>query len=304
MEEEADQNLRPDFGAEHHAGEAEADQRIGYLRLSEMRQILKNKDLILTKSLGQNFLHDGNVLKKIVTLSSVCEGDRVLEIGPGMGALTGPMLDAGAYVFALEKDSRLFNFLSKDRLADHSRFQIHHCDALDYLKNNKMDWTGWKFVSNLPYSVGSPIIVELALLENPPDSLTITLQLEVIEKIFCKPGQKNYGLLSILMAFNYVPRELFKLPSGCFFPPPDVTSACGLLELRSEKIYKDSGELLKAAKIAKLAFQQRRKTLVNSLKSLISAENLIDKLESLEHPPTQRPEKLSPEEFVQLARII
>ena len=304
MDEVDGYGKRPDFKSQLQAPGNENDIKIGHLRLTEMRQILHEKGLMLTKSLGQNFLHDGNILKKIVSLAKVSSGDKVLEVGPGMGALTGPLLDAGACVFALEKDRRLLKYLTTGKFHLHPRFQVSHADALEYLKLNKFDWAGWKLVSNLPYSVGSPIIVELALQEVPPESMTITLQHEVVEKIFSKPGQKNYGLLSILLAFNYLPKEYFKLPSGCFFPPPDVMSACGLLEVRKHKIYKDSHELLKAAKIAKLAFQQRRKTLTNSLKSIFPSDQLIEKLNSMGHPSNQRPEKLAPEEFIELARLI
>ena len=176
--------------------------KVGYLKLNEIRKILADSGLMLTKSLGQNFLHDGNQLARIVSLASINPGDRVLEVGPGMGALTGPLLDAGAHVTSIEKDQRLVGFLKNHRLQNHPRFELIHDDALDLIKRHDRDWTGFKFVSNLPYSVGSPIIVELALSATPPDILVISLQLEVIERIFAGAGKKEYGLLSILMQLS------------------------------------------------------------------------------------------------------
>lgn len=279
-------------------------RKVGYLKLSEIRKILADSGLMLTKSLGQNFLHDGNQLARIVSLASINPGDRVLEVGPGMGALTGPLLDAGAHVTSIEKDQRLVDFLKNHRLQNHPRFELIHDDALDLIKRHDRDWTGFKFVSNLPYSVGSPIIVELALSAAPPDILVISLQLEVIERIFAGAGKKEYGLLSILMQLTYEPVEYFKLPSGCFFPPPDVTSACGLLVRRPERPVKDRDELLKVRDLVKKAFQQRRKTLANSLKPQYTTEQVVAALDSVGHPPLQRPDKLSPDEFVQFFRLL
>lgn len=277
---------------------------VGYIRLGEMRELLRARDLMLTKSLGQNFLHDGNILRKIVEAGGVRGGEKVLEIGPGMGALTGPLLDSGASVHAIEKDSRLVEFLQEDRLKGHPRFSIQHGDALAFLKSNDLDWNDWKLISNLPYSVGSPIIVEMALGSRPPQRMVVTLQLEVIQKIMAHPGSKNYGLLSILMQMQYRPGSWFKLPSGCFFPPPDVMSACGVLELRETPVFSGREELLEAARIAKMAFRKRRKTLTNSLRPVSSPERIIEVLESFGHSAMARPEELTPDQFILMAREI
>ncbi len=277
--------------------------RAGYLRLSDLRKILSESGLMLTKSLGQNFLHDGNQLDRIVRLAEIVPGDRVLEVGPGMGALTGPLLDAGAHVLAIEKDHRLCDFLTTRRLKGHPRFQLVHEDALERFKSRPEDWTGWKLVANLPYSVGSPIIVELALSQHPPDLMVVTLQLEVIEKAFAAPASPTYGLLSILIQLSYEPVEFFKLPSGCFFPPPDVTSACGLFRRLETPLCADADEKVAVSRLVKTAFRQRRKTMANSLKSLYGGSDaIVAALDAIGHPPMQRPEKLAPAEFVHLTR--
>lgn len=275
-----------------------------HLRLSEIRNILRERDLMLTKSLGQNFLHDSNQLARIVQLADIQPGDQVLEVGPGMGALTIPLLNAGAHVHAIEKDQRLVDFLTQFRIRNHPHFHLTNGDALEILKSSPMDLSHWKFVSNLPYSVGSPIVVELALSDNPPERLVITLQLEVIERAFATVTASDYGLLSILIQLSYEPVEFFKLPAGCFFPPPDVVSACGLFQRRKNKLVDSASELAQVKRMVKCAFHQRRKTLANSLKSLYAPESVVAALAHLNHPPLQRPDKLSPEEFVALARLL
>lgn len=275
-----------------------------HLRLSEIRNILRERDLILTKSLGQNFLHDSNQLARIVQLADIQPGDQVLEVGPGMGALTIPLLNAGAHVHAIEKDQRLVDFLTQFRIHKHPHFLLTTGDALEILKSAPMDLSNWKFVSNLPYSVGSPIVVELALSDNPPERLVITLQLEVIERAFATVDKPDYGLLSILIQLSFEPIDFFKLPSGCFFPPPDVVSACGLFRRRQQKLVDSTSELAHVRRLVKCAFHQRRKTLANSLKSLYDPHSVVAALAHLNHPPLQRPDKLSPQEFVSLTRLL
>ena len=135
------------------------------MRLSEMRQILDARGITLTKSLGQNFLHDTNQLRRIAELANLSKADRVLEIGPGLGPLTALLMELAGEVLAIEKDERLCNVL-RERFPD---LQLLHADALKYLQTQGTDWRDWKLVANLPYSVASPIIVELC--DSPPMSM-------------------------------------------------------------------------------------------------------------------------------------
>src|SRR5580765_3621267 len=142
-----------------------------------MKQILSERGLQLTKSLGQNFLHDGNQLRRIVEAAKLTKDDKVLEIGPGLGPLTELLVERAGEVLAIEKDARLFEVL-KDQVKAQS-FQLIHDDALEYLKCKTRDWSRWKIVSNLPYSVASPILVELALAVYAPELIVATLQIDV-----------------------------------------------------------------------------------------------------------------------------
>src|SRR4051812_39246616 len=138
------------------------------MNLNEMRQTLLDRKIHLTKSLGQNFLHDANQLRRIVDAAHLQGGDLVLEIGPGLGPLTELLLQKTRRVLAIETDQRLVAFLA-DRFKG-TPLQLMHRDALEIVRDKTRDWTGWKLVSNMPYSVASPILVELSESAHPPQS--------------------------------------------------------------------------------------------------------------------------------------
>ncbi|HAB19464.1 MAG TPA: ribosomal RNA small subunit methyltransferase A, partial [Verrucomicrobiales bacterium] len=227
------------------------------MTISEMRRCLEVRGLRLTKSLGQNFLHDGNQLRRIVASAELASGDQVLEIGPGLGPLTELLLASGARVTAVEMDGRLCEFL-RERFAGPPRFELIHGDALKWLGERPRDWTNWKLVSNLPYSVGSPILVELALAERPPERLVVTLQLEVVRRLAAAPDTDDYGVLTLLVGLQFESAGWFKIPRDCFYPVPDVDSACITLVRRSDPLL--PGVLIpRFASVVKAAFGQRRK---------------------------------------------
>jgi 16S rRNA (adenine1518-N6/adenine1519-N6)-dimethyltransferase len=237
------------------------------MKLSEMKQLLAAENIRLTKSLGQNFLYDGNQLRRIVAAAQVKAGDRVLEVGPGIGPLTELLLEESAEVLAIEKDARLVELLRQRFAAAISGklLRLVHDDALDYLKREPRDWAGWKLVANLPYSVASPILIELALALNGPEMLVATLQLEVARRIMAQPGTADYGVLTLLVQLNYSPRQWFKIPAGCFFPKPAVDSACVCL-LRRERPLLDADRRGIFVRMVKRGFSQRRKTVLKLLK--------------------------------------
>jgi 16S rRNA (adenine1518-N6/adenine1519-N6)-dimethyltransferase len=272
------------------------------MKLSEMRDLLASRGIQLTRSLGQNFLHDSNQLQRIVSLAEVSQNDKVLEIGPGLGPLTQLLLDQGASILAIEKDKRLFNVL-KDRFQSSKQLELLHEDALEFLKTNKRDWSGWKLVSNLPYSVASPILVELATLPLPPKLLVATLQWEVVQRIMAKTGDDDYGQLSLFLQLRYQPGEFFKVPAGSFFPPPDVDSACIKLVLR-EKDLLPSEEIPSFYRIVKRAFGERRKMMFKLLKSDWPLAMLELAYEQIGISPQARAESLSLEVFVALTKIL
>jgi 16S rRNA (adenine1518-N6/adenine1519-N6)-dimethyltransferase len=268
--------------------------------LSEIRAILDGHGLRLTKSLGQNFLHDGNQLRRISAAAELKPTDRVLEIGPGLGPLTELLLAEAGEVLAIEKDERLVRILQQ-RFPDHPKLTLIHADALDRVRADASDWSGWKLAANLPYSVASPILVELASNPRPPERMVATLQWEVARRLMAKAGEEDYGILSLLIQLTHEPAGLFKISAGCFFPPPDVDSACITLVRRKQELL--PGKMRPTfARLVKRAFSQRRKMMIKLLKEDWPAERLETAWTALRLPPQARAEAVSLEQFAELAR--
>jgi 16S rRNA (adenine1518-N6/adenine1519-N6)-dimethyltransferase len=271
------------------------------VNLSEIRQILGEREIQLTKSLGQNFLHDANQLRRIVEAAQLSSEDKVLEIGPGLGPLTELLLEKSAHVLAVEMDRRLVSFLEQ-RFKD-PKLEILHGDGLQIARDKSRDWSDWKLVANLPYSVASPILVELA--ENPraPKLITVTLQIEVAQRIQSKAGDEDYGLLSLLLQVRYEPMGWFRIPAGSFFPAPNVDSACTTMRLRPEPLLPIE-QLPKFKRIVKKAFSERRKMMMKLLKREWPAEKLAEAFERVELSPQIRGEAVTLEQFVALTSCL
>lgn len=280
------------------------------MKLSEMRQILDSGAIQLTKSLGQNFLHDQNQLRRIADAGSITPTDKILEIGPGLGPLTELLVAEAGEVLAIEKDQRLYDFL-KSRYAGNKKLTLLHEDALEYLRQKNIDselkkradWSEWKLIANLPYSVASPILVELAEAHGCPERMVATLQIEVAKRIMANSSDEDYGLLTLLLQLRYQPEGWFKLPAACFFPAPDVDSACITLIRRPEPLL-NFEEAKVYTKIVKRAFSQRRKMMLKLLKQDWSAEKLQAAFESGGISLQERAENVSVTQFVNLTKSL
>ncbi len=277
------------------------------MKLTEMKEILGAGQIQLTKSLGQNFLHDGNQLRRIAEAAALTKSDRVLEVGPGLGPLTELLLAQAGEVLAIEKDGRLVEFLRKrfeaESKAGNAKFELRHEDALDFLRRERRDWSGWKLVANLPYSVASPILVELAQAQGCPERMVATLQLEVGNRVMAKGGEDDYGVLSLLLQLRYEPVASFKIPADCFYPAPDVDSACVVLVKRTEPLLPPE-QHAKFERLVKLGFSQRRKMMLKLLKKEWPVEKLAAVFEALELSPQIRAEKVTLEQFVELIKLL
>jgi 16S rRNA (adenine1518-N6/adenine1519-N6)-dimethyltransferase len=268
------------------------------LTLGEMRRILVEHDLRLTKSLGQNFLHDGNQLRRIVDAAELGAEDRVLEIGPGLGPLTEVLLARAGRVLAIEKDLRLVDVL-RERFRLVAGLELVHDDALAYVRVPGRDWRGWKLVSNLPYAVASPILVELALRGSGLERMVATVQWEVARRLAAVAGQEDYGLLTLLVQVHYEVTGWFKVPATCFFPVPEVDSACVTLRRRDVPLVTASA-LVDYERIVKRAFSQRRKMMFKLLRSDWPADLLESAFATLDLPSSVRAEAVSVEQFAAL----
>jgi 16S rRNA (adenine1518-N6/adenine1519-N6)-dimethyltransferase len=271
------------------------------LKLSEIKQVLSEQDLKLSKSLGQNFLHDQNQIRRIVSAARLTCRDRVLEIGPGLGPLTELLVPEAGEVLAIEKDRRLFHFLEQ-KFAGAANLKLIHADALDYLKTHR-EWADWKLVANLPYSVASPILVELAEANGPPEQIVATLQLEVAERLNATTGDEHYGLLSLLMQLRYQPHGWLRIPASCFFPEPDVDSACVEMVRRSEPLLETRLHPLFTA-IVKRSFSQRRKMMLKLLKNDWPQQWLAKAFKKLQLSEQIRAEKVGLEQFAQITAML
>lgn len=270
------------------------------MRLSEMKQVLASRQIRLTKSLGQNFLHDLNQLRRIAAAAELAQSDRVLEIGPGLGPLTQIMLNSGCEVFAIEIDRRLFEHLQREFLND-KQLTLLHADALHYLREHPRDWSEWKLVANLPYSVASPVIVELAQAPGPPSRMVVTVQLEVAQKLSATAGSKDYGILTLLVQARYEPRGWFKIPAACFFPAPDIDSACVTLIRRAQPLV-SGAQAAAFERIVKRSFSQRRKMMLKLLREDWPDHDLGRYFDEINLLSDVRAEKVTLEQFVQLTR--
>jgi 16S rRNA (adenine1518-N6/adenine1519-N6)-dimethyltransferase len=248
--------------------------------------------------LGQNFLFDPSILKKIIQVAQLDREDLIVEIGPGPGRLTRMLAEKVKKVIAIELDKKLYEKL-KAELAGYSNVELIHGDALEYSYENLPEF---KVVANIPYYITTPIIFKL--LEIPPHplknlkSMTLTVQKEVAERIVATPGGKDYGVLSIMVQYYAKPNLKFIIPKETFRPVPKVDSAVihiKILEKPSVNVV--DKELF--SRIVKTAFSQRRKMLSNSLKSI--RRDVKEWLAETGIAPDRRPETLSIEEFAKLA---
>ncbi len=270
------------------------------MTLSEIKQALTDGGIRLTKSLGQNFMHDGNQLRRIASAAGLEPDDKVLEIGPGLGPLTEVILERTGRVLAIEMDRRLVDYL-RERFSRVPGFELREGDALAIIRTERHDWSDWKLVSNLPYSVASPLLVELAIGPAAPRLITVTLQREVAERVAAAEGGETYGTLSLLIQLRYEPAGLFKIPATCFFPAPDVDSACVTL-VRREVPLLDRAESAIFIKLVKRGFSQRRKMMFKLLRQDWPEAPLRAAFDALGLNVTARAETVSLARFVALTK--
>jgi len=260
-------------------------------RPTELKKLLKKLETGPKKGLSQNFLIDGNIIRKIV--EGVAPGERVLEIGPGPGALTEALLEAGAEVIAVERDP-----LFAEELKSLQGVRLFCEDILKF--DLEKIRPPARVVANLPYHLTSPILGRLLPRRDLFRSLTVMVQEEVARRICAAPGSAAYSALSLFIRFYGEPSYRFKVGRRCFYPTPKVDSAVVAITLKKPPDIEEN----KFFTVMRAAFSQRRKTLKSSLKQLIPQEMLLEALEKMGKPATTRPEELSCGEFVVLAGLL
>jgi len=252
-----------------------------------LKSTLLPKGFVPNKALGQNFLSSEAIIGAILDAAQI-EGKRVLEVGPGTGALTEGLLGRSSFFAAVEKDGRLCELL-RGRFGD--ELHLLHADVLDADLPALMGSEPWHAVGNLPYYATTPIV--LRLLSLLPESMTLMVQQEAADRFFAKPKDRVYGPVSVLTTCFYDVNIAVRAPRSCFNPPPEVDSVVVRL-IRNNVLVDDAASFLGWVK---QAFSMRRKTLFNALQK---DERLPDALQSLKLTQDVRAEALSPKELLQL----
>lgn len=248
------------------------------------------------KRFGQNFLHDSNIIARIVSAIAPKADDVMVEIGPGQGALTTQLLDRLNALHAVELDRDLIPLLNT--MFATKALTLHEADALQFDFSQLMQGKAIRIVGNLPYNISTPLIFHLLSYKEQVRDMHFMLQLEVVDRLAAAPGSKIYGKLSVVAQYYYQVDKLFNVPAAAFNPPPKVMSAIVKLTPCQHAIMANDEKLFE--RIVKISFSQRRKTLRNNLKQLLSSEQLG----ALDQDLTQRPEQLSLDDYIRLSNSI
>ena len=280
-------------------------------RLSSHRatkDIVDKHGFKFSKSLGQNFLIDDNVIDKIIDGARVKEGDKVIEVGPGIGTLTREMAKRAEKVVAVEIDKNLIPIL-KETLSDFDNTEVVNEDILkvdiNKLVDEKLYGGPVKLIANLPYYITTPIVMKFLEEDIPVTDIVVMVQKEVADRMNAVPSTKDYGALSVAVQYYCDTEIVAKAPRHMFIPQPKVDSTVIGLHIREEKKYKADNEQL-FFKTVKAAFGQRRKTLLNSLSSMgvLDKAKIKEVLAEAGIDEKRRGETLSIEEFANLSNII
>lgn len=270
-------------------------------------EVLQKYNFRFQKRYGQNFLIDTHILDKIIFEAGITKEDMVLEIGPGIGTLTQYLCEAAREVIAVEIDNSLIPILN-ETLAEYSNICVMNEDILkvdiNQIVNESNNGKPIKVVANLPYYITTPIIMGLFESKVPLESITIMVQKEVADRMKAIPGTKDYGALSLAVQYYSKPEIVAIVPPNCFMPRPNVSSAVIRLKRHDVPVISVEDEKL-LFKIIRASFNQRRKTLTNSLKNAqelsYSKEQIVEAIVKIGQKENVRGEALTLEQFAKLS---
>lgn len=273
--------------------------------------ILQKYNFMFQKRYGQNFLIDTRVLDKIISASGITKDDMILEVGPGIGTMTQYLCESARKVIAVEIDKNLIPILENDTLKEYDNVRVINEDILkldiNKLVEEENDGKPIKVVANLPYYITTPIIMGLFESHVPIESITIMVQKEVADRMQVGPGTKDYGALSLAVQYYAKPEIIANVPPNCFMPRPNVGSAVIKLT-RHEQVPVEVKDEKLMFKLIRAAFNQRRKTLQNSINNSpelsLSKDQVVEALDKMGLSQTIRGEALSLEQFAELANYL
>lgn len=272
------------------------------------KEVVQKHNFKFSKSLGQNFLIDTNVIDKILEGARVKEGDYVIEVGPGIGTLTKEMGRKAEKVVAIEIDKTLIPIL-EETLSDFPNIEVINQDILKVdvqeLVKEKLNGGPVKLIANLPYYITTPIVMKFLEEDIPVTDIVVMVQKEVADRMNAKPSTKDYGALSVAVQYYCDTEIVAKAPRHMFMPQPNVDSTVIGLHIREEKKYNVDNEDI-FFKTVKASFGQRRKTLLNSLGGLgfLNKDQIREALQEANIDEKRRGETLSIEEFASLSNAV
>lgn len=273
----------------------------GGLGRSDLKDLAARHGLRPTKRLGQHFLADPNLARAIVADAGIAPGDRVLEIGAGLGSLTVALAAAGARVLAVETDRGVARAL-EEVVGPFPQVRVVEADAM------RSDWAAllepgpWAMVSNLPYNVSVPLLLDLLEDIQAIDRFLVMVQLEVGERLVAPPGDPSYGAVSVRVAYHADARLLRRVPADVFWPRPRVDSVLVTLTRREPPVDVDRAALFS---VVDEGFAERRKTMANALRRLgLDADAASDAMRASGLDPSERAERLGLPEFAGIARYL
>jgi 16S rRNA (adenine1518-N6/adenine1519-N6)-dimethyltransferase len=265
--------------------------------MTSVRKMLAYYDIHPRKSLGQSFLEDMNVVRRIVELAEPEAYEAVIEIGAGLGFMTEELAKRAGRVIAIEVDPRLAAIL-RERFAGQDKVEVLQTDVLKYDFSSACPGERIKVVGNVPYHISSPILFRLLDYRHAISSMTLMFQKELADRIAASPGTKSYGIPSVLVAKYMKATCVLTVPPTCFYPVPDVVSSVLRIVVRKEPAFPDE-ELF--TRIVRAAFARRRKTLWNNLRGIGLPDDIINGIFTASGiDRTRRAETLSVEEFSHL----
>ncbi len=276
--------------------------------LKETKFILDKYHIHANKNLGQNFLVDDDTVSGIIEAANISKDDLVIEIGPGLGTITKELLEKAGKVICIELDERMITILN-DRFSLYDNFELINEDVLkvnlqELINNAKYKTT--KIVANLPYYITTPIIMKLLEERLDIETITVMIQKEVAQRLVAEPGKGESGAITYAIHYYTKSRIVLQVPNTAFIPEPKVNSTVIQLEVQKEPTVKVSNEE-KLFELIKIAFMQKRKTLVNALTNSNKygdKEKIEKTIEQMGLDIRIRPEKLTLEQYAELSKII
>lgn len=276
--------------------------------LKETKFILDKYHITANKNLGQNFLIDDEAVTGIIDAAKVSKDNLIIEIGPGLGTLTKELLEKAGKVICIELDKRMMEIL-EDRFSMYTNFKVINEDVLkvnlkDLIQQEKIKTA--KIVANLPYYITTPIIMKLLEDRLDIETITVMIQKEVADRLVTEPGTGDTGAITYAIHYYTEPKRVLEVPNTAFIPAPKVNSSVIQLEiLKTPSVKVENEEEL--FKLIKIAFMQKRKTLINALansKKYGNKEQIEKVLRELKIDLQIRPEKLTLEQFAELSNLI